>query len=53
MLRYMLWYRQLNEYAMYRRIIVILCNVLKEFRFSDGLGKVDYIADDIGLDIRH
>jgi hypothetical protein len=28
-----------------------LCNVLKEFRFGDGLGKVDYIADDVGLDI--
>lgn len=29
-----------------------MCNVLKEFRFGDGLGKVDYIADDIGLDLR-
>ena len=49
MLGDMLWYRQLNEDSVNGRIIVVLGDVLKEFRLGNCLGKVDQIADDVCL----
>lgn len=49
MLGDVLRYWQLNQDAVYRRVIIEVRDLLKKLCLSDGIREMNKIADDIGL----